>query len=134
MSDISTITITGNMTRDPEQKTTGGGRSVVEFTVANGRWRREAGSEQPTFYRVSIWNEGQMAYLMSKAQRGTFVTVSGEYDQVNKGDKVYNDISKASFKLGARQKGQQVATRDDTPRHATPQQATTIDNHDDIPF
>jgi len=129
MSDISTITITGNMTRDPEQKTTGGGRSVVEFTVANGRWRRESGAEQPTFYRVSIWNEGQMAYLMSKAQRGTFVTVTGEYDQVNKGDKVYNDISKASFKLGARQKGQPGATRDDTPRHAT-----TIDNHDDIPF
>ena len=129
MSDISTITITGNMTRDPEQKTTGGGRNVVEFTVANGRWRRQEGCEQPTFYRVSIWSDGQMAYLLAKAQRGTFVTVTGEYDQVTKDGKTYNDISKASFKLGARQKGQPVATH-----HDTPQQATTVDNHDDIPF
>ena len=77
MGDISRITITGNLTRPPEQKAVSNGRSVVEFTVANGRWRRKEGEERPTFYRVSVWNEREQAWLMAKATQGTAVTVAG---------------------------------------------------------
>lgn len=130
MSNVSRIVVTGNLTRDPEQKDLGNGRSVVEFTVANGRWRRKEGTEQPTFYRVTIWSENTQSYIMARAQRGTAVTVAGDYDQAPRDDGkgVFNDISKPAIELGSRQR-EQGATQDDTPRHAT-----TIDNRDDIPF
>ena len=134
MGDISRITITGNLTRDPEQKTTSNGRSVVEFTVANGRYRRKEGVEQPTFYRVSVWHEREQAWLMSRAQRGTAVTVCGDYDQSPRDDGKgsFNDISNPSIKLGDRQRQRHGATQDDTSRHAVSHHP--VDNDDDIPF
>ena len=128
MGDISKLTITGNLTRDPEQREIQGGRSVLEFTVANGRWRRKEGVEQPTFYRVTVWNEREQAWIMSRAQRGTAVTVVGDYDQAPRGDGqgVFNDISNPSIKLGARQRGTQP--KEERPQHSV------VDSGDDLPF
>jgi len=134
MSNLSRLTITGNLTRDPEQKTTSGGRNLIEFTVANGRWRRKEGVEQPTFYRVTVWNERDQAYIMARAQRGTAVVVTGDYDQAPRDDGkgVFNDISSPTVELGMRQRGQQPATQGDTPQQAV--NYHPVDNDDDIPF
>ena len=134
MSDICNITITGNLTSDPEQKSTSNGKAFVEFTVAVGRYDRRERAERPVFFRVSVWAESQMAWIMNKAQRGTAVTVVGEYDQApRQGEGVFNNVSKASVKLTARTKSsggydRQIAGAPSTPANQP------FDNDDDIPF
>ena len=57
---MNRLTIIGNLTRDPELRTTPSGTNVCSFTVAvNRRGRRDAQSNQPEadFFRVSAWNQ-----------------------------------------------------------------------------
>lgn len=54
------LTIIGNLTRDPELRTTPAGINVCDFTVAvNRRQRRDAQAGQPEadFFRVSAWRQ-----------------------------------------------------------------------------
>ena len=53
---MNKLTIIGNLTRDPELRTTSTGLNVCSFTVAVNR-RRSANSNQPEadFFRVSAW-------------------------------------------------------------------------------
>jgi len=132
MSNLCILTVTGNLTRDPDQKTTTNGRSLVEFTVANSQWDRRKREEYTTFYRVSVWLEHLQAQVLSRAQKGTGVTVVGDYNPVPKGDgsgAVWHNIDHASVEFGARQRGAPGTTPSDTSQHTT-----TIDNDDDIPF
>ena len=55
---MNKLTIIGNLTRDPEMRTTSTGIVVTTFTVAvNRRGRRDEQSSQPEadFFRVSAW-------------------------------------------------------------------------------
>ena len=57
---MNKLTIIGNLTRDPELRTTATGVNVCDFTVAvNRRQRRDAQNGQPEadFFRVSAWRE-----------------------------------------------------------------------------
>jgi len=57
---MNRLVIIGNLTRDPELRTTPSGSSVCDFTVAvNRRARRDAQNAQPEadFFRVSAWNQ-----------------------------------------------------------------------------
>ena len=57
---MNRLTIIGNLTRDPDQRTTPSGATVCSFTVAvNRRGRRDAQNNQPEadFFRVSAWNQ-----------------------------------------------------------------------------
>ena len=57
---MNRLTIIGNLTRDPEQRTTPSGATVCSFSVAvNRRGRRDAQNNQPEadFFRVSAWNQ-----------------------------------------------------------------------------
>jgi len=57
---MNKLTIIGNLTRDPELRTTSTGISVCDFTVAvNRRIRRDAQTSQPEadFFRVSAWRQ-----------------------------------------------------------------------------
>ena len=57
---MNKLTIIGNLTRDPELRTTSAGINVCDFTVAvNRRARRDAQSSQPEadFFRVSAWRQ-----------------------------------------------------------------------------
>ena len=57
---MNRLTIIGNLTRDPEQRTTPSGATVCSFTVAvNRRARRDAQNNQQEadFFRVSAWNQ-----------------------------------------------------------------------------
>ena len=54
------LTIIGNLTRDPELRTTSTGVNVCSFTVAVNRRQRSQGAEgQPEadFFRVSAWRQ-----------------------------------------------------------------------------
>jgi single-strand DNA-binding protein len=57
---MNKLTIIGNLTRDPELRTTSAGINVCDFTVAvNRRVRRDAQNSQPEadFFRVSAWRQ-----------------------------------------------------------------------------
>ena len=55
---MNKLTIIGNLTRDPELRTTSSGINVCTFTVAVNR-RRSSNSNQPEadFFRVSAWRQ-----------------------------------------------------------------------------
>ncbi len=58
---MNRLTIIGNLTNDPELRTTPSGDSVCSFGVAvNRRGRRDAQgnqAEQTDFFRVSVWRQ-----------------------------------------------------------------------------
>ena len=58
---MNKLTIIGNLTRDPETRTTASGSTVCSFTVAVNRRRsnQNQNSNQPEadFFRVSAWNQ-----------------------------------------------------------------------------
>ena len=59
---MNKLTIIGNLTRDPELRTTQSGVNVCSFTVAVNRAptraQREAGQQPPAkFFRVTAWRE-----------------------------------------------------------------------------
>ena len=54
---MNRLTIIGNLTRDPELRTTTTGVSVCTFTVAVNRPRKQGEEEQADFFRVTAWRE-----------------------------------------------------------------------------
>ncbi|MEA5014524.1 MAG: single-stranded DNA-binding protein [Candidatus Limiplasma sp.] len=56
---MNKLTIIGNLTRDPESRTTPSGVNVCSFTVAVNRRRSSQSPNQPEadFFRVSAWRQ-----------------------------------------------------------------------------
>ena len=55
---MNRLTIIGNLTKDPEVRTTTSGKTVCGFTVAvNRRQKKEDGKSEADFFNVSAWNE-----------------------------------------------------------------------------
>lgn len=80
----NTVTLTGNVTRDPEIRYTPSGQTVTTFGLAvNRRWQNRQTNEweeQTSFFDVKCW--GQMAENVSESvDRGTRVVVSGRLEQ-----------------------------------------------------
>lgn len=81
MSD-STVTLVGNLTRDPELRFTTGGRAAANFGLAvnrryqvNGEWQ-----EQVSFFNCVAWGDmGQN--LAASCVKGTRVVITGRLEQ-----------------------------------------------------
>ena len=81
MADNS-VTLVGNLTRDPELRFTTGGRGVASFGLAvsrryqvNGEWQ-----EQTSYFNIVAW--GQMGEnAASTLTKGMRVIVSGRLEQ-----------------------------------------------------
>lgn len=54
---MNKLTIIGNLTRDPELRTTQSGISVCSFTVAVNRRRTQGQQPEADFFRVSAWRQ-----------------------------------------------------------------------------
>ena len=58
---MNKIILIGNLTRDPELKTTPNGYSVCEFTIAvndrNARRNQQNGQENTLYFRVAAWDK-----------------------------------------------------------------------------
>ncbi len=78
----STVTIVGNLTRDPELRFTAGGKGVASFGVAvnrryqvNGEWQ-----EKTSFFNVTAWDQlGENA--AASLTKGARIIVSGRLEQ-----------------------------------------------------
>ena len=69
---MNKLTIIGNLTRDPELRTTTGGVSVCSFTVAvNRRKTSENQNPEADYFRVTAWRErGEIcAKYLSKGKK-----------------------------------------------------------------
>lgn len=54
---MNDLTIIGNLTRDPELRTTQTGINVCSFTVAVNRRRKTAGQPDADYFRVTAWRQ-----------------------------------------------------------------------------
>jgi single-strand DNA-binding protein len=54
---MNSLHIIGNLTRDPETRTTPSGSTVCSFTVAVNRRKKVQGQPEADFFRVSAWNK-----------------------------------------------------------------------------
>ena len=80
----STVTIVGNLTRDPELRYTPNGAAVATFGVAvNRRWQNrdsQQWEEATSFFNVTCWRD--LAQNVSETlEKGSRVLVSGRLEQ-----------------------------------------------------
>lgn len=54
---MNKLTIIGNLTGNPELRTTQAGKSVCSFTVAVNRRKKSEGQPDADFFKVSTWNQ-----------------------------------------------------------------------------
>ena len=81
-SNVNVVVITGNLTRDPELRHTGGGTAVCDLRVAvNSRRKDQSGNwvDKPNFFDVTVWGaqgENCAQYLA----KGRPVAIEGRLD------------------------------------------------------
>src|SRR5215212_4917411 len=81
-SNINVVVLTGNLTKDPELRTTPGGTSVCKLRIATNTRRKDASGQwvdKPNFFDVTVWGaqgENCATYL----QKGRPVAVNGRLE------------------------------------------------------
>lgn len=94
MAIDNTITLTGNLTRDPELRYTNGGRGVATFGLAvNRRWQQNGEwQEQVSFFNIVAWGDlGEN--VAASATKGTRIIVTGRLEQRSYDDRDGNQRS-----------------------------------------
>jgi single-strand DNA-binding protein len=81
-TNINRVVLTGNLTRDPELRSTQGGTSVCSLRIATNSRRKDASGnwvEKPNYFDVTVWGaQGEnCAQYLSK---GRPVAVDGRLD------------------------------------------------------
>lgn len=75
---MNKITLIGNLTKDPENRTTQNGVSVCSFNIAvNRRFPNADGERQTDFFRIQAWR-GLADSCMKYLAKGRKVAVIGE--------------------------------------------------------
>ncbi|HEY1597132.1 MAG TPA: single-stranded DNA-binding protein [Thermoleophilaceae bacterium] len=147
-TNINRVVLTGNLTRDPELRSTSGGTSVCSLRLACNTRRRDAGGEwvdKPNYFDVTVWGaQGEnCAQYLSK---GRPVAVDGRLEWREFQDKDGNkrqaiDIIADSVQfLGSRdgaENGGRFTPQSDVPADTAdfqPAPSSGGSGDDDIPF
>ena len=86
---MNKLTIIGNLTRDPEIRTTSAGKNVCTFTVAVNRRKKLEGQPEADYFRVSAWeqmgencqrflNKGKKVCVIGRVSVRTYKANDGE--------------------------------------------------------
>lgn len=120
---MNCITIIGNLTRDPENRTTPNGKSVCSFDVAVKRRKQVEGQPEADYFRCNAWNA--LADLCGKyLGKGKKVMVTGPVSLSKRehDGKFYasievlvNDVEFLTPKQTDSQTGMEVVNDDDMP-------------------
>ena len=147
-TNINRVVLTGNLTRDPELKSTPSGTSVCKLRIAcNTRRRDSAGNwqDKPNYFDVTVWGaqgENCAQYL----QKGRPVAIDGrlewrEWDDQNGNKRQAVDIIADSVQfLGSRdgaENGGRFTPLSDVPADTADFQTAPAGGgagDDDIPF
>ena len=146
MTGEPTITVVGNLTADPDLRSTPAGVAVLDFTVASTprAYDRESGEwkdDETLFLRCSVWRQAAENAAQSLT-KGTRVIVHGRLRQrsfeTKEGDKrtvveldvdaIGPELRYASAKVSKVSRGG-GATADDGPWQSPP-----ADTYDEVPF
>lgn len=129
---MNKLTIIGNLTRDPELRTTATGLSVCTFTVAVNKRKAQGKEEEPDFFRVTAWRErGELCAKF--LQKGKKVCVIGP---VGVSTFTSNDgTTKASLEVTADEVEFLSPRVSDMPPEVPETQGfTPVDVGDELPF
>jgi single-strand DNA-binding protein len=152
-SNINTVVVTGNLTRDPELRSTPSGTSVCKLRVAVNSRRKDGQTgewvDKPNYFDVTVWGaqgENCANYLF----KGRPVAVEGRLDwreweaQDGSGKRQAVEIIANSVQfLGSRGDapsggGNGIAAQSDVPADTsdfeTEKAGATAGSDDDIPF
>ena len=82
-SNVNVVVITGNLTRDPELRHTGGGTAVCELRVAVNSRRKDGQTgewvDKPNYFDVTVWG-AQGENCANYLAKGRPVAVEGRLD------------------------------------------------------
>jgi single-strand DNA-binding protein len=148
-TNINRVVLTGNLTRDPELRTTAGGTSVCSLRIASNTRRRDPSGEwvdKPNYFDVTVWG-AQGENCANYLQRGRPVAVDGrlewrewEDSQGNKRQAVDIIADSVQF-LGSRdggENGTKFAAQSDAPVDTSDFDKAAAGSRsggdDDIPF
>jgi single-strand DNA-binding protein len=83
VQNINVVVITGNLTRDPELRSTPGGTSVCKLRVAVNSRRKHGQTgewvDKPNFFDVTVWG-GQGESCANYLAKGRPVAIEGRLD------------------------------------------------------
>jgi single-strand DNA-binding protein len=88
MQNINSVVITGNLTRDPDLRSTGNGNDVCNLRVAvNGRRKNGSGEyvDKPNYFNVTVWG-AQGEACAEHLKKGRPVAVEGRLDWKEQGE------------------------------------------------
>ena len=96
MGNYNRVVLMGNLVKDPELKTTNGGKQVVNFTIAvNRRWNGPEGQESEEVFYIDCeaWS-GQAKVISDYFAKGRPILVEGrlKQDRWEKDDKKYSRL------------------------------------------
>lgn len=85
---MNVVILVGRLTRDPELRTTQGGKSVAKFSVAVDRRYKTPGQPEADFFNVTAWGrqaevicqylkKGRQIALQGRLQTGSYVARDG---------------------------------------------------------
>lgn len=147
---MNKLTIIGNLTRDPELRTTQGGVSVCDFTVAVNRRptpQQKQNGQQPEadFFRVTVWRalgESCAKYLAKGRKVAVIGPVSVRTYQANDGttraslEVTADDVEFCSSRQDDGQAPQTYAqeTPPPPPQNIDQQSGMEVVEQDELPF
>lgn len=137
---MNKITLIGNLTNDPETRSTSSGVTVCAFTIAvNRRFANSKGERQTDFFRINAWR--QLGEICSKhLSKGKKVAVVGElqartYEAKNGETRMSLDVAADEVEF--------ISPKDEEPKRKnkensdgydqTPNEWLPVDNND-LPF
>ena len=146
-TNINRVVLTGNLTRDPELRTTPSGTSVCSLRVACNTRRRDASGEwvdKPNYFDVTVWG-AQGENCANYLAKGRPVAVDGrlewrEWEDQNGNKRQAVDIIADSVQfLGSRdggENGKRFEPQSDVPADTADFDAPVAAGakDDDIPF
>lgn len=147
-TNINRVVLTGNLTRDPELRTTPSGTSVCSLRLACNTRRRDASGDwvdKPNFFDVTVWG-AQGENCANYLQKGRPIALDGRLEwrewedgQGNKRQAVDIIADSVQF-LGSREGGEnggRYAPQSDIPADSSdfaPASPSGGTKDDDIPF
>lgn len=143
---LNHVSIMGRLARDPELRTTTSGKSVVSFTIATDRNRKDAnGQNQTDWIRMTAW-EKTAEFICKYFQKGSMIAIDGRLQSKTYQDKNGNNrtdmevvVEEVNF-VGAKSaskadfNAQPAARRQPTAQPQTAPQFEDISDDPDLPF
>ncbi len=134
---MNKLTIIGNLTRDPELRTTTSGISVCSFTVAVNRKRQQDKEPEADYFRVTAWRErGEICakYLQKGKKVCVIGPVSVSVNTSNTNGKTYANLEVTAEEVEFLS-GRQEAPEQQQPEPVKdPETGFEQVNLDDLPF